>query len=307
MTAVVISFDFELGWGVLEQDNWRRRESAGVYSRMREDIPKLLRLLRQSEIPTTWAVVTNMLAESNHDMDIEHLPQDYRDQVNNFLNHANPTTVLGLDLFEQVAVMDTLCEIGSHSASHIYGSHPSVTAIQYSTDIQQSTKRLEKILGSPVSSLVFPRDQDNYRLQVAQKIPKLNMRLNPKFGESQSTVDRGISGLLDFIRPVKKSQTMVGASGEIYQTGSLNFNAFGGRYKFVKKQLLQVRLKRLAKQLNKGKNGDLYHIWLHPFNLSESSLNFSLFKDFLALLESLREAGTIKIETMSSIGELCRK
>lgn len=306
MTAIVISFDFELGWGVLENDSWRRRESANVYIKMREDIPVLLSLLRQYEIPTTWAVVTNMLAESNQDINTDHLPPDYRDQVSNFLSHAKPTTKSGLDLFEQVAAMGSLCEIASHSASHIYGKHPSVTAIQYADDIQQSTQVLKKLLGNAVSSLVFPRDQDNFRLQVAQQVPNLNMRLNPNFGESKSTVDRSISGLLDFIRPIKKSQIMVGESGEVYQTGSLNFNAIGGRYKFVKKQLLQVKLQRLARQLKNNENNDLYHIWLHPFNLSESPLNFRLFKGFLALLESLREAGTINIETMSSTGDLCR-
>ena len=306
MTAIVISFDFELGWGVLEHDIWRRRESAGVYIKMRQDIPELLRLLRQYEIPTTWAVVSNMLAESDQDMNIEHLPPDYKDQVKKFLDHANPATKSGLDLFEQVAAMDSLCEIASHSASHIYGAHPSVTALQYTDDIQQSTLVLNKITGKNVSSLVFPRDQDNFRLQVAQQVPNLNMRLNPNFGESQGTIHRSVSGLLDFIRPVKKSQTMVGALGEIYQTGSLNFNAFGGKYKSVKKQLLQIKLDRLAQQLNNDENSDLYHIWLHPFNLSEYPLNFRLFKGFLALLERLREAGTIKIETMSSVGNLCR-
>jgi len=305
MTKIVISFDFELGWGVLENEVWRHRQSAGVYTAMRSQIPQTLGLLKQYQLPTTWAVVSNMLVENHQDLNTRHLPRGYQQEIDYFFTHADVMTKTGIDLLEQVASMDGLCEIASHSASHIYANHPDVTTDQFVTDVLLSFQMLESFLGRPVSSLVFPRDQESYRHHLTRLKPDLNMRLNPNFDRRQGSFERTVSGMLDFVRPVKRSMTFVGSRDEIYQTGSLNFNAVGGKYKLVKKHLLKLKLKRLMKQIANGTSADLYHVWLHPFNLSESSLNYYLFKRFLAELVDLRDAGLLEVETMSSIGEMC--
>ncbi len=56
-SELVISFDFELGWGVLESERWQKREAAGVYTAMRPLFPELLNLFEGLDLTTTWAVV----------------------------------------------------------------------------------------------------------------------------------------------------------------------------------------------------------------------------------------------------------
>ena len=40
-SALIVSLDFELGWGVLDHPAWRQRESDGLYRRMREVLARV--------------------------------------------------------------------------------------------------------------------------------------------------------------------------------------------------------------------------------------------------------------------------
>ena len=45
-SSVVITLDFELGWGSILNEKWREREMQGVYSRLRRVVPELLKIFQ---------------------------------------------------------------------------------------------------------------------------------------------------------------------------------------------------------------------------------------------------------------------
>lgn len=310
MIQVVISFDFELGWGVLETQAWRRRESSGVYQRLRLVMPELLSLLKQYELPTTWAMVSNMLIANIKNLSIEHLPENYRNNLLTFFHEAKEDTRLGLDLVDQVMECNDLCEIASHSSSHIYANQASVTEDQYIADIMLSFEELENFTGRSINTLVFPRDQEKFRFGLAAKKTGLVMRLNPNFAVQRSTMQRGMHALGDFIRPLSESDSYIGRDGECYQMGSFNFNTIGGKYHKIRELLLREKLRKLYQAIENSSSDlastKIYHIWLHPFNLSESSLNQQMFNTMLHRLSEYRDQGKLQIMTMQRLAADCQ-
>lgn len=302
-STVVISFDFELGWGVLENDTWKYREGLGVYDRMREDIPILLARLKSLQIPTTWAMVSNLITERESDLNLDHLPDDYRKQVLNFFRTSKTSSRLGLDLIENILNKDNLCEIGSHSATHLYPSHPSIELEHFVADVAQSFDVIDRLIQKPARSFIFPRDQSKFRISLAELRPGLNMRLNPAFASNLGSrpVTRALRGLSSFVTPVPESSVTVGGHGEIYHLGSINFNAIAGRYRGLKSRLLTTRLHKLFRELESDVNHRTYHVWLHPFNLSESELNRELFNKFIERLSDVRDKGQVEIKPMGTL------
>ena len=302
---VVISFDFELGWGVLEDGGWKELERRGVYRKMREDIPRVISLLKKHQIQTTWAVVGGMLDPIAISESLSHLPNEYRDRVDAFVNEAEEETKNGLDLVEQLVAMGDLCEIGSHTSTHIYANHRSATEEQYISDIAQSISTLKKSTGKNINTVIFPRDQAKYRLAIAKQFPFLNMRLNPKMGAKTNRALRGLHFCADFVSPVPKSRIYVGPHDAIYHIGSMYFNMCGNKFRKLRASLLKKRANRLVNQIKNCQDNSVFHVWLHPFNLSESCKNLSLFCAFLEMLGSLQREGLLNTTTMANLRAGC--
>jgi len=278
---------------------------------MRDDVPQLLEHLKRLQLPTTWATVSGMLEPNKNQPQVDHLPTDYQQQIRHFLNHSERQTHDGTDLIELVHAMGKdLCEIASHSATHIYADHASTTKQAYLADIAQSVDVLQKELSIEIDSLVFPRDQSQHRAEIATSLQQLNMRLSPNVDKIRrpGAIERAIVGMYQFLADVPQSDTRDTGQGATYQLGSMYFNATGGRYKRVKTRLLKTKIKRLLSSLADENNPQqTYHIWLHPFNLSESMTNKTLFFDFLESLAQLRDKDLIEVMSMSQIGRAYRK
>lgn len=296
---LIISFDFELGWGVLENNGWHNREATGVYKNLRQVFPEIMTKLKEHEITTTWAVVSNLLAESVADLDVDHLPELYKKDVLSFYNDAERETRCGIDLFEQlVSELDSLCDIGTHTASHLYCGHPSAKPSHILNDIVVSVKKLKEFSGRNIDSLVYPRDQVQYRFDVAKKTD-LTMRINPSWGEANGQIHRILNSTKRMVGRIPESQVVNGLQDVIFQTGSMNFNAPKNRFSLAKKLLLSRSLASLCDRLEEGKG--VYHVWLHPFNLSESSFVYRKFMDFLDVVGSLQQGGRLEVISMQDV------
>lgn len=300
---IVISFDFELGWGDLDSDLWRRREYNGIYDKVRDIMPRLLGELKAREISTTWATVSNMLVDDEKNLNIDYLPEDYRATVLDFLDVSKKTSKNASDLIDGLLGNKKLFEVCSHTASHINARHPRLSSNVFVEDIRQSIDVLEGISGYSIDSVVFPRDYADFHLDVAQAFP-VNMRLNPNFNKRSDTMSRLLRGVGGFFTRVPASDVIVGGMGEVYQTGSMYFNWIGGRHTEVKKILFMKNKQQLIKMLSRGQG--TYHIWLHPCDFAENVFLFDVFLEWLQSISSLRERGVIEISTMSDIGMQCK-
>lgn len=299
---LVISFDFELGWGVLDSSLWKIRQHSGLYSRLRPVFSGLIDVLEQAQLPTTWAMVSSMLIDREADLAFDHLPVSYRRHATTFFREADRETRCAIDLLEHWTRIAAFSEVCSHTATHLYPTYPGVTAEQYVADVDWSLKVLEKAFSRSVVSLVFPRDQVDFRHEIARLRP-MNFRLNPSFGHSRGKVGRLVAGASRFLRPLPHSVVTTGPGGEIYQSGSLYFNWSGGRYENIKKWLVDIGSNRLIRQM--AATDALYHVWLHPFNLAETEDLYRLFLRFLKKVSDLRDAGILEVVTMADIGYIC--
>ncbi len=301
MTAkLVISFDFELGWGVLDSPVWRIRQDDGVYTRLRPVLSDLIALLESSQLPTTWAMVSSLVTERERDLDLDHLSKPYRDSVVKFFRESSPETRCAVDLIEKWSRISSFSEVCSHTSTHVYPEYPSVTSDQYVADVKQSLLILEKTFSTPVKSLIFPRDDILFRHEITAKIRPLNFRLNPSFYNSHNKLGRVFDGAMRFVRDLPASVITSGACGEVYQSGSMYFNWSGGDFEQIKKKLVDIQSKRLIGQLERTDN--VYHVWIHPFNLAESVEHYLSFSLFLKKVVDLRDMGVLDVVTMADIG-----
>lgn len=300
VARIVISLDFELGWGVCDSDVWKDRENKGVYKRLRKVFPDLLYLLASRELPTTWAAVSSMLIEKDSDLVVDYLPDSYRQAVKEFFKFAQWETRCAVDFFDQWHKLEKFSEIASHTATHIYSSGEGVTSDAYVQDVKLSINTLEQFGCSKIKTLIFPRDLVDYESQVATSCRPMNFRVNPSLNNEKGRLMRVLAGGSRFFQNVPESEIKAGAQGQVYQRGSLYFNWVGGSYQNIKKRVLKKQVKCLLKQLAVGSG--TYHIWLHPFNLAESEDLCSLFMLFLSNLADLRDRGLVEVVTMEGVG-----
>lgn len=296
----VISFDFEMGWGVLDTPAWQRREALGVYDRLRSVLPELVTHLKDRELDSTWAVVANMFVGGIEKMDISHLPDSYKGAIRKFLAESKRSTWDASDLLGVINDQKTI-EIATHTATHIYPSHPDCTSDAYLADVSSSLSVLSKIANQKCTSIIYPRDQSDYRLEVASRWG-LDSRINPNFMEHSSRLSQtkrfinALSGL------VPESRVFIGAHKEIYHTGSILFNWNGRNAKALRRAILKNQIEQVLKAAELKREQDTtIHIWLHPFNLTEDLELKEYFLDTLTKLAKLRDRGRVDVVTMAEV------
>lgn len=290
---LVISFDFELGWGVLDTPEWYKREKNGLYEKVREVLPRLIQKLEERQIPTSWGVVGSMFDEG--ELDLEHLPVAYKEKIYSFIKNAKQTTKSAIDTVELFYKIDNLVEFGSHTSTHLYAKTPGVTAENYINDVRISMAQIPKEFLSEIPFLIFPRDQSDFRNELAKEFQGLNYRMNPRDIYDSKLQMHAFFGLGRIFLGPRKSLCVRGNNNERIHSGSFYFNYFGENFEILKKVLFH---KDVSVILNE-KEDITYHIWLHPFNLAESKKVFEAFLRFLDKAADLRDTGLVNFYKMT--------
>ena len=303
-TRVVISFDFELGWGVLESNAWQLLESKGVYCKMRKDIPTVLTLLDKYSVKTTWATVSGLLDPEKTVKNLDHLPANYKESVDNFVINAKTETKNGRDIADLVLGMGDLCEVGSHTTTHVNANHPTIKECHYVNDVMLSFDSLEIYSGKKIETLIFPRDEPAHSVAISSKKRGLNIRLNPRNSAGKSSIARKLLFAFDYWSNVPRSNIYNGGFSDTYHTGSLYFNMCGNGHRAARSISLKKRVNRLLKQIKKCNDDSIYHVWLHPFNLSLSEYNLHLFCYFIEQLGIMQKSGIVNTVLMKNISKL---
>lgn len=299
-SALVVSFDFELGWGVLDSPDWRAREAAGLYRDLRPILGRLFDRLHDWQCPTTWAAVASMFTENQAALELGHLPSNYRDAVRQFTHDAEPATRDARDLMDRWPELAEFSEVCSHTSTHLYPAVPGASGPSYAADVLASCEQLEAYFGSKIESLVLTRDDCKFLPDVLQARP-LHVRVGPRNYGSRGSgkLGRIVRGAARFFEPVPASEFERLAQGGSTQSGSFYFNWSGGDFAAVKRAQVQIQAKRALRQL--ATTEQVVHVWLHPFNLAESPRHFASFVDFLGKAVELRDAGKTEILTMRGL------
>lgn len=284
---LIISFDFEIGWGVWESELWPARQARGVYRDLRPAMRRFLAFLDDREIALTWATVGAMVT-ARHSGEFDYLPTAAQAHIARFLVEAEAETVDGRDLFDMVAGTSTPQQIASHSYSHTRFDYIGMTHDAILADLVKSRSAMEE-LNRPVDALVFPENI----IVDWHALAKAGFRVGRTAAPAVRPI--GIAPLDHFLartiaRPPMVCDTMR-PDGVLEHSGSLFFNWFGKGASLRRHTVIYQAKKAID---HAAKTGGTAHLWLHPFNLTHSVGMADAIEDICTHAHKLAEKGQLQ-------------
>ena len=277
----IISLDFELLWGVRDQDisDTYRKNILGVW----EAIPKMLETFEKHEVRGTFATVGFLFASSKNELEA-FCPINKPKYINKNLSPYNGHFDLigeneDKDKYHFASKLVDLIlkypkqEVATHTFSHYYCLENGQTKQNFKDDLLAAIK-IAKNRNIKINSLVFPRNQFNSEYsEIIKSLGISSYRGNEKVwfynasnGEEEKLTKRAFR-LLDAyinisghncynIKEIANKKPFDIPSSRFLRPYSPKLKNFEG-----------FRLKRILKSMtNAAKNKEIYHIWWHPHN-----------------------------------------
>jgi peptidoglycan/xylan/chitin deacetylase (PgdA/CDA1 family) len=162
MSALVISLDFELFWGVTDS---RTVENYGAnIEGVWQAVPAMLALFKKYGIHVTWATVGMLMCKDFKqwsDLRPSIMPTYGRESCSTYsvsaLARDLPKLFFARPLVEQILATDGQ-ELASHTYSHFYCGETDSTVEQFIADLECNQRIFDEYQVKP-TSLVFPRNQ----------------------------------------------------------------------------------------------------------------------------------------------------
>lgn len=288
--TLVISLDFELYWGL--RDLYSLEAYEAKWLQERETIPHLLDLFQQAGVHATWATVGLLFFEHRTEL-LSGLPElrptyidrhlsPYEDMNERFRapgeQEAQAPHSYALSLIRQICATPGQT-VGSHTFSHYYCREPGQTREQFYSDLQAAQQVAEQ-RGIMLRSLVLPRNQwqPSYMEQIGE-LGFLSYRGNPKhplYRQGYSTSDsawRRVLRLADSYFNLTGHHTYdfetLDSTVPVNLPASFFFRTSPG----LLRSLEPLRLQRIKQSMtHAARQGEVYHLWLHPYNAVGSGL-----------------------------------
>ncbi len=316
---LIISFDFELYWGVRDTKSLDNYEEniLGEHN----IIPKILRLFSKNNIHATWATVGFLFCKDTKEL-IRTLPNkkpSYKNKKLSPYEHVKNMVFSQTEekLYYAPSIIKLIAssphqEIGTHTFSHYFCLEKGQTSNEFAEDLK-CAKKVAKKYKITLKSLVFPRNQVNRDyLSICAKEGIIAYR-----GTESSWLYSARSSEEEFFlrRLLRLFDAYINISGHnCHSLNNINSNLplnipssrflrpYSKRLKFLE----WIRLHRiLADMTYAAKKGLIYHLWWHPHNFGINQEKNLLFLkkilDHFSMLE--------KIYGMESLnmGELANK
>ncbi|MBD2721803.1 polysaccharide deacetylase family protein [Hymenobacter armeniacus] len=278
--ALVISLDFEINWGVRDQQTLAQY-GANLLG-VRQAIPAMLALFAEFGLHVTWATVGLLFFETKAEM-LAHLPAvrpEYADpNLSPYLvldqvgeDEAHDPYHFGRSLINQIRATPGQ-EMASHTFCHYYCLERGQTVESFRHDIETAV-RVGAEQGMALRSLVFPRNQYNAQyLETCRAAGISSYRGNEqswiykeRSEEQQALYKRG-ARLLDAYVNLSGQHTArwadMARSFPYNVPASRFLRPWSGRLKALE----GLRLRRiLAGMEHAAKHGEVFHLWWHPHN-----------------------------------------
>jgi peptidoglycan/xylan/chitin deacetylase (PgdA/CDA1 family) len=274
-SALVISLDFELVWGLF--DHITIQDKVAYFDNTLKVIPRLLSTFEKNNVHVTWATV-GMLFNENWEEWYANQPSllpTYENQKLNPYGYGDQHSKTGLDRFffapQLIKAIQSVKEqeIGSHTYSHYYCLEKGQTQAQFDADLQQAVSIANKF-SIKMESLVFPRNQFNESyLEVCQKNQIKTVRTNPNVWYWDANIPDTI-----FTKLTRTGDAYLPLGKKSYKADSIKSSVVVGQAasRFLRPQHSQIllntaRVHRIKNEIIlAAKNGEVYHLWWHPHN-----------------------------------------
>ena len=275
---LLVSLDFELFWGMLDQCPQEAYEDHVLGGR--RAIPGLLELFRKYGIHATWATVGFQFAENAREL-APYLPEEgqrptyekpgldpyaWLDKIG--ADEGSAPCFYAGSLLGQIAATPGQ-EIGTHTFSHYYCREPGQTPEQFAADMR-AARAVAKSKGFDVTSVVLPRNQcEPAYTQVLREQGFAAYR-----DEENDWIHEKIHfrPLLRALRLLDVYLPLTGFGGYVPQNEGGIWNLTGSRmYKPILpalRGLEGLKLHRIKAQMrHAAKKGLTFHLWWHPHNI----------------------------------------
>ncbi len=273
----ILSLDTEIAWGT---DAVNLPQYAYCFDNYPTILRRLIDLLEQYDIPTTWAVVGQLMLPAT----------DGRSDNKQPANWYHAPYVL-----DWIRSSKTAHEIGTHTFSHIYTDDPQTIQAVWEIDLANCLK-LHQQFGLPLGSIVYPRNQIKY-LDTLSKYGIIAYRGIEGHRERER---RGIAHLLNRALALPPPTYNLQACKVSDKLVNLPASQFLLAYDGIRNRIptaSRVRQARLGLEQAARKN-ELYHLWFHPFNLGTSPRMLDALEQILKIVATMREQGKIQVLTM---------
>ena len=278
--ALVISLDFEINWGVRDQQTLAQYGSnlLGV----RQAIPAMLALFAEYGLHVTWATVGLLFFDTKAEM-LAQLPAvrpNYADpNLSPYLvldqvgpDEAHDPYHFGQSLINQIRATPGQ-EMASHTFCHYYCLERGQTVESFQHDLQTAV-RVAQTQGMQLKSLVFPRNQYNADyLATCREMGISSYRGNEqswiykeRSEEQQALYKRG-ARLLDAYLNLSGQHTAKWADMARSFPYNIPASRFLRPWSSRLKLLESLRLRRILKGMEyAAHHGEVFHLWWHPHN-----------------------------------------
>lgn len=302
-SALIISLDFELYWGV--RDKRRLADYSNNLLGVREAIPAMLRLFRSHRVHATFATVGMLNFSTKREL-MSNLP-DVRPQYRNKLfdpyadmsqvgaNEQSDPFHFAPSLIGAIAETEGM-EVGSHTFSHYYCLEQGANEDSFSADLSASRIAFSKS-GLTPKSIVFPRNQYSLKyLETAKAHGFETFRGNPHHflytTQAQTEETRGKR----LVRLFDNYLNITGSNGskvmkEICQPINVPASRFLRPYSPRLRSIASLQMHRIkSSMLHSARNGLNYHLWWHPHNFGANlPENISTVNELLNFFCTLRD------------------
>lgn len=266
--SVVLSFDFEMRWGVhdiygLNFNGYRKN-----LENCRPVVLSMLNLLAERKLRATWATVGALgMNDWGEYFSCAPPPPAYLDSrlaVRKEYADLDPDGTLHFapDLIRQIVQTEGQ-ELGSHSFSHLHFREPGVTPADFLADMSAVEKLWEARFGVAPMSLVYPRNQSAFVDLLDQTSIGIWRGSEPAWfydctSQRANTLLPRALRLADSINPwVRRASRL-----ERGMVRASLFVRFG-----LPEPLWRLQLKRIRNELLGLAPGDVFHCWWHPHNV----------------------------------------
>lgn len=307
--TLIISLDKELIWGSF--DHTPPEVFAARNPDPRRIVVDLLRLLDEREVPATWAVVGHLFLGScergPHGPHPELVRPRYRWYSGDWLqadpctNRAQDPLWYGDDIVESILGARTPQEIGCHSFSHLVFGDPGCSVEAADSDLAACVE-VARARGIALRSFVFPRNAEGHHDRLRKHGFIAFRGQDPTWFRSLPGPTQRAGHFLDEMTgappPVATPREVLPGLWDL--PGSMIFMPRHGVRRFIP---LAARVRKARAGLARARReGKIFHLWFHPFNLASDPQG--LFPALAAILDEavgLRDRGELDIRTMGDI------
>jgi peptidoglycan/xylan/chitin deacetylase (PgdA/CDA1 family) len=302
----VLSLDTEIGWGTYTHAE--RRQRAEAFDHYREHLARLIALLDEYEVRSTWAIVGHLFLEPGESPPADLLRPRYAwsdsPQIVELPDPEHPDWYYARDTIEMIRHARVEHEIATHTYTHAIAADPAVTPEIWSSQLAACAK-LHKANGLPFRSLVYPWNKVAYTEGLAgHGLATFRGRERSWYESLPGRWMRAghlLHRALSLPAPTYAARDLLPANGVIDIPASQLLMPYDGIRRFIPTSLRVAQARRAMREA--VRRDRLFHLWFHPFNLGSSPEMFVALERILEAVTEHRNRRGLRVVTMAEAAE----